>query len=57
MFELLDGRASAFQWDTGLYVDCTGLKETDQVHFCRPGHYAGPSPCHAGGNTGGPRTG
>lgn len=37
MFELLDGRASAFQWDTGLYIDCTGLKETDQVHFCRPG--------------------
>lgn len=37
MFELLDGRPSAYQWDTGLYVDCTGLKETDQVHFCRPG--------------------
>lgn len=37
MFELLDGRASAFQWDTGLYVDCTGLAESDEVHFCRPG--------------------
>lgn len=37
MLELLDGRPSAYQWDTGLYVDCTGLKETDQVHFCRPG--------------------
>lgn len=37
MFELLDGRASAFQWDTGLYIDCTGLKENDEVHFCRPG--------------------
>lgn len=37
MFELTDGRSSAYQWDTGLYVDCTGLAESDEVHFCRPG--------------------
>lgn len=37
MFELLDGRSSAYQWDTSLYVDCTGLAESDEVHFCRPG--------------------
>lgn len=37
MFELTDGRDYAYQWDTGLYVDCTGLAESDEVHFCRPG--------------------
>ena len=37
MFELTDGRAAAFQWDTGVYVDCTGLTESDEVHFYHTG--------------------
>ncbi|MBR4889641.1 MAG: hypothetical protein IKU17_10895, partial [Clostridia bacterium] len=37
MFELTDGRSSAYQWDTGLTLRCDGLTETDTVHFVRPG--------------------
>ena len=37
MFELTDGRSSAYQWDTGLTLHCDGLTETDTVHFVRPG--------------------